>query len=112
MRDETTYYNDQDEEIQLRTIKVVCWRCDGEGSHDCWRGGMTTDEMDEQGPEFLDDYMSGMYDAVCEECHGLRVLDEVDETANDPRELALWREQQQQLADMRAEEAAERAMGA
>lgn len=48
----------------------ICYRCQGEGSHDAWEGGMTADEFNEQGPEFAEDYFAGRYDRACTECGG------------------------------------------
>lgn len=56
---------------------AVCPRCRGEGSHvnpSVDGHGITAEEMDELGPEFLDDYMGGVYDVRCEQCHGDRVV--------------------------------------
>ena len=52
---------------------VVCGRCDGKGTSTAYLGAYTTDEMDEQGPEFFEDYMGGLYDRQCDKCNGLRV---------------------------------------
>jgi len=52
---------------------VVCSRCDGKGTSTAYLGAYTPEEMDEQGPEFFDDYMGGMYDRQCDVCNGLRV---------------------------------------
>ena len=70
------FYDDDYESstVELPHKNVVCWRCRGEGTHDCWEGGMTGDEMAEQGPEFFEDYMSGMYSTRCSVCHGRRVI--------------------------------------
>lgn len=74
----------------LPTKVIVCPRCGGRGSHDCWEGGMTRDEMDEQGPEFFDDYMNGMYSVTCTECDGRNVIDGIDEDRCAPELLEAW----------------------
>lgn len=56
---------------------IVCPTCEGRGTHvnrNVDGHGITSDEMDELGPDFFDDYMSGVYDVRCEECHGQRVV--------------------------------------
>ena len=58
--------------------KVVCPQCRGEGSSSLYLGSYTQSEMDEQGPEFYEDYMTGAYDRTCDTCGGLRVIDEPD----------------------------------
>lgn len=71
---------DCSQEVSLPSKFVVCHRCEGRGVHDAWEGGMTMDEMYEQGPDFIDDYFGGMYDVACSVCRGQRVLEVVDES--------------------------------
>ena len=76
-------YDDDDCEYEIRfPIKFeVCWGCRGKGTH-VHRGidgnGLTHADFAED-PDFAEDYFSGVYDITCEECHGQRVLPEVDE---------------------------------
>ena len=50
---------------------IVCPDCDGEGKHALHGIALTQDDIEEAGgEEFLDDYMSGAYDTVCETCKG------------------------------------------
>lgn len=61
----------------MSTKFTVCPRCEGRGSHvnPAIDGqGITAEEMDDLGEDFRDDYVSGVYDVACEECHGLRVV--------------------------------------
>ena len=46
---------------QLPSKVVVCSRCDGKGVSTAYLGAYTPEEMDEQGPEFFDDYMGGRF---------------------------------------------------
>ncbi len=96
---------DDDPEFRMPTHKVVCDRCRGEGTHDAWSGGMTSDEMDEQGPEFFEDYMSGMYSVPCEDCNGKNVVDEVDESRLSPERLTEWHSWEQDRCDSNQESA-------
>ena len=89
----------------------VCWRCSGTGSHDCWEGGMTGSEMDEQGPEFMEDYRAGHYSRPCTECNGERVVCVVDEDRATPAQLAIWNAWRDQEDAHYAETAAERRAG-
>lgn len=69
---------------------VVCPRCDGEGSHvnPAVDGhGITSDEMDELGPDFFDDYMGGVYDVTCERCKGRRVVRRCRVLCDSPAEV-------------------------
>jgi len=92
--------------------KVVCPQCRGEGSSSLYLGSYTQSEMDEQGQEFYEEYMTGAYDRTCDTCGGLRVIDEVNEDAM-PAELRKeWEEWQRNAWSYRAECEAERRMGA
>lgn len=56
---------------------IVCPTCEGRGTHvnrNVDGHGITSDEMDELGPDFFEDYMSGVYDVVCTECRGRNVV--------------------------------------
>jgi hypothetical protein len=105
------FTGDDDEPITLPAINELCWRCNGDGAHDSWDGGMTVDELYEQGDEFVHDYFAGRYDKPCEVCGGDKVLRVPDEERCNPQHLALYRAQEQAIADMRAEQAAEIAAG-
>ena len=113
MREQVTVITEDGGEqvLNLPAKYEVCWRCSGKGAHDCWEGGMTGDEMAEQGPDFFDDYMSGMYDRQCTECHGKRVLSVVDRLRCNPEDLVLYEQHLEQEAAYQAEIDAERRMG-
>lgn len=52
----------------------VCPTCEGEGQSSAYLGAFTASEMEEQGPEFMEDYIAGRYDRPCDECQGRRVV--------------------------------------
>jgi hypothetical protein len=92
----------------------VCPLCQGRGAHvnpSIDAHGLSGEDFAED-PDFAEDYFSGRYDQTCNECHGLRVVEGVDRDACPPALLALYDQQQQELAEMYAIEAAERRMGA
>jgi len=63
--------------IEVPTKNEVCSRCRGEGKHtnpSIDGHGITSEEMDELGPDFEEDYFSGVYDVTCEECKGAKVV--------------------------------------
>lgn len=118
-------------------MKAVCPRCRGEGSivNPSVDGhGITADEMDELGPEFMQDYLDGLYDVRCPRCTGLRVVEkcQVELCPRPVEEGHVWddadnqqsmqhcfehltdqeREAAQEEAEYQAEIAAERRMGA
>ena len=68
-------------ELTLPAVYEVCGRCQGEGKHtnpSIDGNGITQEEFDED-PDFRENYFSGVYDIECEECHGKRVVAELDE---------------------------------
>lgn len=63
----------------------VCGNCQGRGTSTAWAeaegGGFTASEWAEccdGDPDFAEDYWSGKYDRACPECHGDRVVPEID----------------------------------
>jgi len=68
-------------QLMLPSKKIVCSRCRGSGKHvnpNIDGHGITSDEMEELGRDFQEDYLSGVYDVQCEECNGSNVIDVVD----------------------------------
>lgn len=57
---------------------VACPTCRGNGTHvnpAVDGNGLTSDDIDEMGgDDFMEDYLGGVYDVICEECGGLRVV--------------------------------------
>ena len=104
-----------EDEIEIPTMFGVCPRCRGTGSHvnpAIDGNGLTQEDFDEAGPDFRDDYMAGVYDVACHECKGKRVIMIPDREKLSKEERAAWYQQVRELADMAAEEEAERRMGA
>lgn len=91
---------------------VVCPRCQGHGTHaNPAFDGMSLSAMyDDLGPDEADEFRAeyttrgGMYDVVCEECGGKRVVRAECECASCERG-------RRELADMYAMERAERMFG-
>lgn len=104
-----------EDEIEIATITAPCPRCRGKGSHvnpAVDGNGLSQEDFDEAGPEFRDDYMAGVYDVPCYECKGARVILVPDRAKLTKKERVAWYEQVRELAEMAAEEEAERRMGA
>jgi hypothetical protein len=102
---------DTEDEIRIPTRFEVCGRCQGEGNHDAWEGGMTVSEMHEQGDEFIEDYFAGHYSVPCTVCKGKRVVAVPDELLATPEQIAAIDEYMADVAEDRALAAAERAAG-
>jgi hypothetical protein len=97
-----TFMLDQDEGEPLDCVFPfkfdVCGTCDGKGKHvnpSIDSEGITGSEMEELGPEFMEDYMGGVYDVPCAECGGQRVVPVVDEDRADKKCLDAFREWQE-----------------
>lgn len=113
-----TLHADDDDEV---TVEVpgkydVCPECEGSGKVLCegLRGvAFTYEDMDEAGPDFREDYMSGRYDVQCPECHGLRVVVVPDEQFMSDEQKAQLKEHEEHLrlvAQWAAEDAYTRRM--
>lgn len=96
-------------ELSLPAKYEVCPRCDGRGVHDnpAFSNGFTSDEMAEEGPEFVEDYMAGVYDVRCSECKGERVVPVPDTDRADPGVLAKYEEMLRADAEVEAAHQAE-----
>ena len=83
-----------EETLVLPTRRIVCPECGGRGK-DIFSNGVPSQYFEED-PDFAEDYRSGMYDAVCGECHGHNVVDEFDYEAMDSetRRKVEWHEEQ------------------
>ena len=110
--DENDEY-DGDTEVSIPAKYEVCPRCRGRGKHvnpNIDGHGISPEEFAED-PEFHEDYLKGVYDVLCEECEGLRVVLVPDEEHADEQLLKEYYEQQRAEADYRAERRREREMG-
>lgn len=105
-----TVYDEDGRDISasLPTKWVVCPRCQGGGTEDVWEGGMTSDEMYEHGPEFLEDYLGGMYSKTCEECGGRTTITDLDYGRASAAQVAVYEAAQRELAEYAALAASER----
>jgi hypothetical protein len=59
---------------------IVCGTCDGKGSHvnpSIDSHGLSREDFDED-PDFAESYFAGHYDVPCHECHGRRVVPDVN----------------------------------
>lgn len=107
-------YTDDDTEIELPTIWIVCPVCQGAGKYvnpsiDC--GGLTADDFAED-PAFADDYVGGLYDVQCNHCAGRTTVQEVDWKALSFDQAEAYKAQLQDEADDKACCIAELAAGA
>lgn len=108
-----TTYNDDGSETDhtLPSRWEICHVCRGNGRHSLRLGCFTQDDMDEMGPDFEDDYMSGGYDSACDDCNGTGKVEVVDRERVSPAILASMEADADEEAEYQAMCAAERRMG-
>ena len=112
MPETITIYEDTDDEMHLPARWIVCPRCEGNGTQDCFSGGMTASELHEAGEEFINDYVAGHYNIPCEQCNGRTTVAAVNKDQCNPAQLAAWQCWEREISECRAEETAEaRAFG-
>lgn len=122
-RQDSSYYRNADDlvadfeaayDVALPTRKIVCPQCDGRGS--TVNRSIDGNGLDPNDPDldetFWDDYRSGVYDVVCDECHGANVVDDVDRDRCAPAVLEQWDEYRRDVNDAIAEQLAELRFGA
>lgn len=103
-------YDDETGECIEEPLPVrweICATCEGEGKHvnpSIDAGGLREEEYYDD--DFMDGYMSGVYDVVCSYCGGAGKVQEVDWSALTDEQETLYA---QQLEDDRAYEAERRA---
>lgn len=71
----------------IPTKLELCPVCEGRGVSSAYLGAYTQDELDEAGPEFLEDYVNGVYDRACDRCDGLRVVEVPDLARCTPEQI-------------------------
>lgn len=84
------FLDDNEELVDLPAKYEVCGTCGGRGKHvnrAIDGNGITASEMEELGPDFREEYFSGVYDVCCEECQGRNVVLAVDEEHADAKLL-------------------------
>lgn len=107
-----TLYCDDGSGTELPFKWSICSGCDGHGKSSAYLGAYTRSEMDEAGPEFLEDYMAGRYDRACDRCEGSGKVRIVDWSKLTKTQRKAWNAQVRGEREDRAVERAERAMGA
>ena len=101
--------------VRIPAKYEVCPTCDGKGTHvnpSIDGHGITGEEMNELGQDFVNDYFSGAFDVVCNYCKGMRVVLEVDREATLPRWIKLYDEMWNDEWETRRAYDAERRVGA
>jgi len=83
-----TYFDAEGDEATLPALYEVCESCQGKGTHvNRAIDGNGLDPELEEDLDFMEGYLSGVYDVSCEECRGKRVVAVVDERRCNPDDL-------------------------
>jgi len=108
-------WDDDDCEIEheLPTKFEVCSLCQGKGTHvnpSIDANGLSSEDFYDD-PDFAEDYLSGVYEQTCNNCHGKRVESVVDEDRCDPEILKKYYDYLEGEAEHQRESDWERRMG-
>lgn len=103
--------DDQGEPVELPSKWAICHACSGHGASSAYLGAYTRDEMDQQGPDFLEDYMAGVYDRTCDDCDGSGKVQVPDFARMTAEQKRLLEEHERFEDEFAAEAEAERRMG-
>jgi len=105
-------------ELVLPAEWVVCHDCQGRGStylgwHSREQPAFTEEDMHEEGPDFMEDYISGRYDRQCPECKGRTTTLEISWDSLDEKDpmIKAYMDHLEQEDYYEAECEAERRMG-
>lgn len=105
---EIVLHHDDGSETVLPHRWVICSSCEGEGKSSAYLGAFTRDQLDEEGPEFIEDYFAGHYDRACDRCGGAGKVKVADTKAMTRAQRAEYREQERQMRECREIERQER----
>lgn len=95
-----------DSETAIPTCWCICGQCQGHGKSSAYLGAYTHEQLADEGPEFIEDYIAGEYDRACDHCGGSGKILTPDRKAMSTEMRKAW---DVQAEDERAERAAERA---
>lgn len=87
-------FEDDDSERELPSKWVICSDCRGNGASSAYLGAFTRDQMDEEGREFLEDYVAGRYDRTCDHCGGSGKVKVADYDRMSAADAAAYRAQE------------------
>jgi hypothetical protein len=103
------HHNDDTEET-LPHKWEICGHCRGEGKSSAHLGAFSAEQMNEEGPEFIEDYCSGFYDKTCDHCGGSGKVAVADTSRMTKKQRKAWRHEQAVEAELAADERSERFM--
>ena len=100
--------------LRVPSVNVVCWNCRGNGTtvNPAIDGNGLSDTEAHREPEFIADYMSGVYDVPCGTCNGERVMLQPDVESLSAMDREIYNCYEDELAATWIESEGERRMGA
>lgn len=100
-------YGADGSEKELPWKWAVCSACEGHGKSSAYLGAFTASDMDEAGPEFVEDYVNGFYDRACDSCGGAGKVKVPDYSKMPKKDRAEFALQERASAEVDAEQRAE-----
>jgi hypothetical protein len=102
----TLFTDDGERELPFKW--KLCGHCDGHGKSSAYLGAFTREELEDEGPEFIEDYFSGHYDRACDDCGGSGKIKVPDYTRISKSDRKAYEQQEREIAETRAIERQER----
>jgi hypothetical protein len=97
-------------EIELPIKWKICGTCRGHGKSSAYLGAFTRGQLEEEGSEFIEDYVDGKYDRACDACGGSGKIAKADLHNMPTWQRKLWEAQQREDAETKSIERMERLM--
>lgn len=110
MTSNLTIYNEDGSETPVPFKWEICSTCQGNGKSSAYLGAFTREQIEEEGPEFCEEYFSGEYDRACDECGGGGKVKVANLKELSKKDRATYRAQREDDRACRATERMERLM--
>lgn len=96
----TITLNDDDTQHSLPARWVICYACDGNGTHDhpAFADGISSEQFAED-EDFAKAYRAGRFDVSCDECGGAGKVREINEDALNAVQRGIFDRYCEQMSD-------------
>jgi len=99
-------------EEEIPTKLALCNTCDGKGSQALHGIALTQDDLADWSQDEMESYCNGEYDTPCETCGGPGRVSVIDEDRCTPKQIEIYRKEEQERWEDEACQRAEQMMGA